>query len=343
MSWFGIKTMCGLAMAGSVVFGTAESRACTCLDGTLLWPDTNSDVALDSTFVFGFITGLRLARLPEAETGTATDAGAEDAGLDDAAGEEGDPDQPPAPGLVLQSEHGDWIELSGIRELAGAGCIGDVYILAPATQLDPNTTYTFRNGVGSFGTFTTGDQLVRESSPESVLDELEWGVLGTAEDPSLIAGAFITGITEVPFLVSWQGQLDETRLVRFDPAMPQTGTFTINVAEVECPQVELVGVDGETWESRILCEPDRCMSDPPLSMGTCEDNPILTVSYDEFLELPVDCGVEAELPPPSVNEVDPAPDEGCAFSSRGSSNDSPPWAVLALGAVAAAVSRRRVQ
>lgn len=332
MSWFGIKTICGVAMAAGVVFGTAESSACSCSEeASLLWPGPDDEVTVDTTLVVAHIgQPLQYARLESGDTGVGnSDAGAAEAGVE------------PSAGLILRSEDGDWAELSGVRQVANSViCAGNLFIVEPREVLTPDTEYTLLNDDDEIATFTTASQA--ESSDDREPDAFEWSVLGADSDPSLILSVFITGQFDRPVIVSWQGRRVEARLVRPDEEF-ESGAFAVDVGGVECPEIELIGVDGSTWDSRVVCEAQRCTDAELESRSSCEENPTVGVSYDEFLELPVDCGVEAELPPPSVNEVDPAPDEGCAFSSRGSSNDSPPWAVLALGAVAAAVSRRRVQ
>lgn len=328
MSWCGFKAACGLTIAVGVALYPSESNACSCAgDSTLLWPGPSDVVTLDTTLVVGHLgEAFEYVRLPEG------DAGADSSDAGDVF----------AVGLVLRSEHGDWVELAPVRQVENTAlCTGNIFIVEPVEELAADTEYTLLDSADEVATFRTGSQVAPEISRDAGFDSLEWSVLGSSEDPSLIVSVFISGVPENPFLVSWRGHVKEARLVRSGTPGFESEVYTADIGGVECPEVELVGVDGETLDSRILCEAQRCTNSMIVSGSTCGENPAADVSYDEFLELPMDCGVEAALPPPSVNEVDVGsdPDSGCSFAPRanGSALHGVTWLLLGI---AAAVSRR---
>lgn len=256
--------------AGLPLTAPSEAQACSCLPGPVLtWPgDAATDVPTNTSIVMGG----HGARFADGAGNASADGGLPPLALDE---------------VALFGPDGELVPLRLERHLESqAGCTSGDFIALPARSLEPHSEYMLQIGQSGTATFTTGDG-PSSGDPAEAAASLEWQTLARSSSPSQISMMYLPRSAAVPLFVQYQGS-EATLSALLYPNREQPLSFS--VGGVECVEVEVVDLRGETVHVEEVCHADRCL-DSDLTIGSsCGGNPSLYLGYDEFLKLPLGCG-----------------------------------------------------
>lgn len=290
-----------------------DAAACTCsLGATLEWPGADqTDVPLDTSIVvsgYGSFTttGLQLVLPPRDEepkpSSPAADAGA--------------PALAPLPpidepegmaGLYLVSASGKRVTLAARRLRPTVDCTGAYHYLRPMTgHLEPNTKYELYEGATFVSSFTTSNEVRDLDAEKAAARAVVFETLGTTDYPPRITTAYVAEIPSTLTFVHYVGSSQEVTYRMVERLGSETVT-TYDFGALECPEVELLGMDGEVLDRRALCEPDRCKAFPEAVGGSsCGGNFTVGVTYAEFATLPT-CPTPGSVVPPANSQPTTSP------------------------------------
>ncbi len=201
-------------------------------------------------------------------------------------------EQPEHPaGLHLVSPNGMVVELVLERTLPTVDCTSMYqFFHQESGELEVNTSYQIYEGDTFVATFTTGAERRNLDSEVAEAKAVKFETLGTSEQPSRITTAYVTNVPSTLAFVHYAGSEQEVTYPMYDG----TGVATYDFGALECPVVEILGMDGAALDERTLCEPERCMQPPDIVIvSSCGGNHMFGVEYDEFIALPA-CGATAD-------------------------------------------------
>lgn len=308
-------------------FVPARAEACSCVPGsTLVWPSAGAaDVPLDASIVISGFGGFAqqpdlFLVAPEADAGARPLSGDLDGGPSEVApspsadGGAASPAHPP--GLHLVGPNQDIVQLAQKRTLPTVDCTSSyAFYGLVAGDLQPATTYRLHEGETLVASFTTGSERRDLEAEKVAAQALKVELLASSADPSRIATAFVSNVQSRLFIHYVGSQEEVTYDLSQVAGDGAVGVYALG--SVQCPEFEFIGLDGQTVDTRRLCEATRCATlDGTVSVSSCGGNYSVGVDYPTFQALPVGCEtLGGSQPLPGASSSTPNSSEAPAVSS----------------------------
>ncbi len=286
------------ALATPALLWVRDARACSCIGGVhLQWPAADGvDVALDtSVVVAGVVDASMFGDGAIVDDSAIVDDGAivDDSAIsDETADASVGADAGSATGLYLISTSGEQVGLALERVVPATACVNEYYFAAPRALLSADTRYELRQGSTVVAAFTTGTKRRDAQSERQAAERLSFEVLGATSDPAQITTAFVTALEPQPLYLNFTGSDQETTLFL---RRVSADSVQLNFGSLVCPEVRVLGSNGEPLVSRSLCDAQRCLqSDGTIVVSSCGGNYAVDIDYARFQALPLGCPGDGE-------------------------------------------------